>query len=165
MPLAGEIIDASDIIVPKYIKKAASQSVTSSITPVNDADLAVALPVGVWRVEARLTATGHATAGDLRVVWANTGTMSFLARSCLGPAALTTDATDGGMQSSGRSITTEVVYGVAGSTVAAKIWEDIFVNVTVAGTLTLQWAQGTSSGTATTLGTSSMLIMTQVEEY
>jgi hypothetical protein len=41
----------------------------------------------------------------------------------------------------------------------------MFIEVTVAGNLTMQWAQGTSNAAATTLSSSSRTIITLVEAF
>lgn len=162
MPLAGELLDVTDFVVPQYIRKAASESVTSSATLQNDDDLLAALPVGIWRVQLWLTATG-ATAGDIKTTWTTTGTMTGIGRSCLGPNLSTTTNLDGGILLGGFALTSTVNYGLSAANHA--IHEDLLLDVSVAGTLQLQWAQQTSSGTATTLSTSSRMYITQVEEF
>lgn len=162
--LAGERIKASDFTRARYIRKGTTESVTSSVVVQNDDQLLVALPVGLWVVEAFLAATGVA-AGDFRVVWTNTGTMSFLGRFCRGNGTTTGDITDGTFNGSTRSITSEVVYGVSSTTTQGCVFERILIDVTVAGTLQLQWAQGTSNGTATVVNTSSQLVITPIDEF
>jgi hypothetical protein len=161
MPSAGDIIDAGDVIVPKFIAKAATESVTSSTTMQDDDDLFVDLPVGVWRIQLWLTATG-ATGGDIKTTWTTTGTMSTIGRSCLGPNVSTTSNLDGGILLGGFAISSTVNYGLSAANHA--IHEDILIEVSVTGTLQLQWAQVASSGTSTTLSTSSRMYITQVEE-
>lgn len=162
MPNAGEIVDAGDIIVPRFLKKAATESVTSSTTMQDDDDLTAELSPGTWRVQLWLTATGS-TAGDIKVTWTNTGTMSVLARSCLGPNMSTTSNLDGGILLAATTFTASVEYGLSAANHA--IHEDLLINVTVTGSIQLRWAQVASSGTSTTLSTSSRMYITQVEEY
>lgn len=162
--LAGQRIKASDFTRKRYIRKGTTESVTSSTTVQNDDQLFVALPVGNWEIEAFLAFTG-ASAGDARIVWTNTGTMSFLGRFSAGNGATTADIADGNFGASTRSITTELVYGVTSATTQNFVRERLLVAVTVAGTLQLQWAQGTSSGTATVLNTSSQLTILPIDEF
>jgi hypothetical protein len=161
MPSAGDIIDVGDFIVPKFIHKAASESVTSSTTLQDDDDLTVDLPVGTWRVQVWLTATG-ATGGDIKVSWTNTGTMSVIGRSCLGPNLSTTSNLDGGILLSATTFGASVEYGLSSANHAIN--EDLLIDVSVAGSIQMRWAQVASSGTATTLSTSSRMYITQVEE-
>jgi hypothetical protein len=162
MPNAGEIVDAADSIVGKFIRKQATESVTSSTTMQDDDDLLAELPVGIWRVQIWLTATG-ATGGDIKTTWTNTGTMSIIGRSCLGPNVSTTSNLDGGILLGGFAFTSTVNYGLSAANHA--IYEDLLIEVSVAGEIQLQWAQVASSGTSTTLSTSSRMYITQVEEY
>jgi len=162
MPLAGEFVDVTDIVVTQYIRKAATESVTSSTTLQDDDDLFAALPVGIWRVQLWLTVTG-ATAGDIKTTWTTTGTISGIGRSCLGPNISTTSNLDGGILLGGFALTSTVNYGLSATNHA--IHEDLLVDVSVTGTLQLQWAQVASSATATTLSTSSRMYITQAEEF
>lgn len=164
MVLAGQRVRASDVTRKQYIRKGTTESVTSSVTPQNDDQLLVALAVGKYEIDAHLCPTG-ASGGDVRTVWTNTGTMSFLGRFCRGTGATTADVADGNAQFTTRAITTEVVYGLSSTTTQATVHERILVDVTVAGNLQLQWAQGTSSGTATVMNTSSQLTVTPVDEF
>lgn len=163
MPLAGQIVKASDIPSVRYESKAAAESVTSSTTVQSDDDLSVSLAEGVWRVTAILTATGAAV-GDLRVSWTNTGTMTAIGRACHGPGQATTDAA-GNANNATRMVATALgnamIYGTDGTSSSAIV-EDLLIEVTAEGVLTMQWAQGTSSGTSTTLSTSSRMFVTPV---
>lgn len=164
MPNAGDLVRAVDIPVTEYINKSGSESVTSSTVLQSDDHLTTSLAVGQWRIQTYLTATG-AAAGDIRVAWTNTGTMSATGRACFGPGSANTDVTgaaNNAHRDTANTLTANVIYGTDGSNSSA-INEDLLIDVTVAGTLTLQWAQGTSSGTATTLSTSSRMYITPVE--
>jgi len=147
------------IYAPTYLTKAASESVTSSTALQDDNDLRVALEVGTYCIWIWLHASG-AAAGDLKVAWNNTGTMTIY-RGALGPQSATSDRTATTMNVQAISSTTAVTYGLDGSGTGV-VREDLTVDVTVAGTLKLQWAQGTSSGTATTLSSASRMLVLPV---
>jgi len=168
LPLAGEPIRASHITnaTTRRIQKTAPETVTSSTTVQNDNHFVLALPVGLWRIELFLHVFGHATSGDIRTRWTNTGTMTARGRSVIGPAAATTDVRDGNTNASAPAtqFSDEVVCG-CDATTRGVVKEDIEVEVTVAGTLTFQWAQGTSSATGTTVDTDSRMFITKLEEY
>lgn len=161
LPYAGDIIDAADTRKgwTFVIKKAANENSTST-TLQDDDDLAAALAVGLWRVEIALTATG-ATGNDIKTAWSNTGTMTIV-RSCIGPNLSTTSTDDGGILSKAVTSTSSVSYGLTSGN--HYIREELYCDVTVAGTLQLQWAQNTATGT-TTLSSSSRMFITQLEEY
>ena len=168
LPLAGEPVRASHITnaTTRRVQKTAPETVTSSTTVQNDDHFVFALPVGLWRIELFLHVFGHATAGDIRTRWTNTGTMTARGRSVRGPASTITDVRDGNMNSSAPAtqFSDEVVCG-CDATTRGVVTEDIEVEVTVAGTLTFQWAQGTSSTTGTTVDTDSRAYLTQLEDF
>jgi hypothetical protein len=161
LPLAGQPIRASDIPVLGFEKKVGGESVTSLIVPQDDDDLQVTLSPGTYRVTLILAVTG-AAAGDLRVMWATTGTMTILGRSCWGPSTAATDITNTAMVSRGATVSTQVGYGTDGTSIASAVMEDLLVDVSVEGVLRMQWAQVSSSGTATVLSTSSRMFVTPV---
>jgi hypothetical protein len=167
VPLAGQLVRASHYPKTRVIKKAASESVTSSTTFQDDDDFTVSLEANrVYRIQVRLS-VGGATAGDFKAQWVVTGGVAqYTARHCMGPGVSTTGAGDGSVRSSVHNLSTSVTYGCDGSSNGA-VFEDFLVETVVgaaAGTLTLQWAQSASSGTATTMTTSSFMVVEEVEE-
>jgi hypothetical protein len=171
--LAGEDILASDIVTPKYLSKASTETVTSSAVLQNDDDFVVSLPVGVWRVElfAHVSNAAAADTGDIRSAWATTGTITSMGRSVTGagPASVdntgsVTTAGSGITRSSGHGLTTAVITGITDDA-AGLLHEDLLLNVTVAGVLTFQWAQGTSNATGTAISTASRMYLTQLEAF
>ena len=162
--LAGETILASDIKISRTKNKAIAESVTSSTTLQNDNDFVIPMEAGkTYEVVLLLHCTG-AAAGDIKTGWATTGTITSNGRSIFGPAGTTTTVLDSNMDFSGWNLTDGVTYGLDGSNTAV-IKEELSVTCTVAGNLTLQWAQGTSSGTATTCTTASRIIVTEMETF
>jgi hypothetical protein len=160
-PLSGDPILASDIKIPKYVPKTIAESVTSSTTMQDDNELFVALPVGTWKIELFLHFT-CSTAGDIKTGWTTTGTMNVFGRSVIGGGSSMASVTDTTVRLQSLAIGTATSFG--GNTSSANyIKEDILVDVTVAGTLQLQWAQNTSDVTATTVVVASRLIYTEVE--
>jgi hypothetical protein len=166
-PLAGQLVRASNYPRVRVIKKAAAESVTSSIVLQNDDDLSIALAAGaVFLIDAYIIVTG-AAAGDLRVAWAVSGGVAQLAgRSCMGPQIGTADSTNNAMRSSGaHSLTTSLGYGTDGAA-GSSCQEHFLVETTTAntpGTLTMQWAQFTSSATSTTLAIGTFMVITEVD--
>ncbi len=163
LPVAGNPILAADITRPWYIRKAASETRTSTAVASNDADFVnIALPVGVFEVHTYLTATGPA-AGDVRVQWTFSGTAT-VGRSCWGAGPSMTTAADAEtMVSQAITFTSAVRYGVG--TNATAIQEHMFIEVTVAGNLTMQWSQFVSDASVTTLSSTSRLIISAVEAW
>ncbi|MGV1010413.1 MAG: hypothetical protein ACOYBY_17740 [Dermatophilaceae bacterium] len=154
--LAGQIPTAAElnaIVTRRFIAKAAAESVTSSTVLQDDNDLQVALTNGTYLIDARIVASA-AEAGDLKLAWTHSG-------PCTGPAEATTDRQSTLMLRQAASETTVIPYGIDGSG-TTYVGEELYVIVTAAGTLKLQWAQNTSSATATTLTTSTTLFSEKV---
>jgi hypothetical protein len=149
-------------------KKLSAQSVTSSTTLVDDADLKVTLVPGQYFVDAWLHVSGGTT-GDIKVTWTFSGTFADSARMCQGPTRATTQVeggdginpvtaavTVGVNRSSAHFLTSDVPYGLDASSTSG-IHEHLSLDVSAGGVLKLRWAQETSSGTATTVSAASHL--------
>lgn len=162
MNQAGSAMEWRSLGTDLYAYKTVTESVTSSTTLQDDDTLQLTLPVGFWRVSALLAVTG-AAAGDIKIAWAFTGTATatFGARTCLGPAPGTTDTANSSMFMRAAGQTVQVAYGTDGTGTTA-IWEDLTLEVTAEGVLKLQWAQNTSSGTATVMQIGSRLIARRI---
>lgn len=142
-------------------RKLNNKSITNSAVLQDDDELFWSLGVGVWRIEAFLHASG-AAASDIQTAWTFSGTTNGTNRSCIGPGVGTTSVINGGfVRQSTHALATAVPYGVDGS-VAGVIHEDLYLIVTVAGTLRLQWSQAVAGATATTLVGGSRLYVTQI---
>lgn len=165
--LAGGIVDVTDFPRMRYIRKSANESVTSSTTMQDDNDLAgiVLAANQVYRVDFFPAVTG-AAAGDVKFAWTVSGTVAGLGtRNCLASTIGTTDHANTTVRISRHNLTTQVAYGLDGST-TGMIWETFLVDGgSLGGTLTLQWAQSTSNATATQLSTSTYMTIQEVEEY
>jgi hypothetical protein len=162
--LAGETILASDIKVIKTRQKAVSESVTSSTTMQNDNDFVIALEAGkTYDITLWLHVTGNTT-NDIKVSWVTTGTITSNSRSVFGPSAGTTDVGNGNYFGSAWPLTTVLTYGLDAVNTAV-IKEELSVTCTVAGNLTLQWAQSSSNATATTCSTSSRIRVMEMETF
>lgn len=163
-PLAGDPILATDGTRAYYVKKSAVQSVTSSTVKVADADFVVALGVGNWEVRTILVSNGS-DAGDLSINWTFSGTAGAVARIGIGPGtSSTTYDNHETLISSAKVIGSSINYGTDASGPVA-VQENLLMEVTVAGTLTMMWAQGTSDATATTLTGSSRMMITSLDTY
>jgi hypothetical protein len=136
---------------------AGTQSVTESTDVVDIPTLAVDLSIGVFEIDMHLAVQGAAN-GDVIVKWDFTGNTLTRSRSCFGPSVRTTDVlatataatTVGPMRSSALTFDAAAAYGTDGTNTSA-IHENLFLQVSTAGTLTPQFAQWVSNATATTL--------------
>jgi hypothetical protein len=149
----------------RHLKKAATESVTSSVTLQDDNDFVLTLSANtVYRVTLSVATTG-ATGGDLRAAWAVTGTVtSPTGRFVVGPESGTTSSASTLVRSTGAlTLTTNIVYGTDGSS-NTGVREEFIADAGVSGgTLKFQWAQGASSATATTVLANSFLTLEVVE--
>lgn len=164
----GDIVTADllDAMVPKLYSKGSGTSRTSTTTVADDPDLAgIPLSVGVWEIELFLFATNATAANNIKTQWGFTGTYGTPVRFCLGPGRSNTVATDISATSSYRAYgtTSDSTYGLGNSGQFSSIYERVhFANVTVAGTLSLKWAQDVSSANATTVQPGTIFRVRQV---
>lgn len=159
---AGQKVTAAllnAIVTRQFIAKASAEAVTSSTVLQDDNDFQVTLDPGTYLVQAYIVASA-AEAGDLKTAWTHSGTMTVI-RYCAGPAEASTDRQSTLMVHQAASETTAIPYGIDG-TGTTLVRETLYVTCTATGTLKLQWAQNTSSATATTLTTSSTLFSEKV---
>lgn len=167
--LSGEVLTAAKMnarepLAP--VRKAADESLTSSIALQDDDELVVALAAGrSYRIEAHLLVSGN-TAGDVTIAWTTTGSIALLGnRTCLGPATTPTAGTtsaDTTMRAArATTLGTSVNYGANSS--AGYIRETFEVSCTVAGNLQLRWAQVVSNPAATIMSAGSWINITPID--
>ena len=148
--------DLAQSMVPKYYVKPSAESRNTTTTLADDTDLAsIALAVGTYEIELlgffHLTTT---TTQKIKTQWAFSGTWNAPVRHIIGPGsaqtAATTDATETNVRASQTSV--DATYDCAVST-AFSCFREWTCNavVTVAGNLSLKWAQSASSANNTTL--------------
>ena len=136
------------------LRKTADESVTSNATPQNDDHLFFTIGASeVWAVECVLFWTdNNISASALRVGWsvpaACTGTYTFSYKGNVATAMVPSDPTGLG--------TNQIADRAQTADQTALIWATI-VNSTTPGTVNLQWAQSSSSGTATTVKANSTM--------
>jgi hypothetical protein len=145
----------------QYVRKTATESVTSSTALQDDDHLTVTVEANAHYVLDSTLFFDGATAGDFKMLWvAPAG-----AAMPWGVAAPVTTAVGfNDDQTAGFDLTgTGVTFGALGTgTTAAALISGLLVVGGTAGTLKLQWAQGTSSGTATRLFINSYLSLRRV---
>lgn len=158
----GQLVTSSDInnwFITDTQARSATQSVTSSTALVNDDTLSASvIASATYHVEAFLIFTGGTQgSSDLKIAWT-------------APAGVTMTWWVQGLNTAGTYTvtaanvlpTTTVALGTSGATVRVARIEGALVVAATAGTLQLQWAQNTSSGTATVMGIGSLLKLTRV---
>jgi len=165
-PLAGQIIRASDIKRPMVIRKAAGEDVTNSATMQNDNDFVVVLPIGLWHIDLflHITNAGPELTSDFKTQWTFSGT-SASSKSIHGAEVATSNITATLVRLSGHALATAVNYGVDDA-LTSIVHEDLELEVTVAGTLQLQWAQAAAVvGVTTTVSAASRMYITEMEQW
>lgn len=136
-------------------RKTANESVTSSTSPQADDHLTMTLNANtVYWLDGLLLTDGAAT-GDFRLQFiVPSGTIRWLANGLQSGTAATLDIVDRNWKV---GATTTIMGTVAsGTTTVVHVAGIIRVGAS-GGTFRLEWAQGTSSGTATRLFTNSFL--------
>ncbi len=139
---------------PITVVKAADESVTSSTTLQDDNHLILALEANAtYVVEGALFYDGQFNAGNLKLTWSLPASATIYwapnAPATGGAAAYASQATTSGNLSVG-------TYGTGGTKTTASISATVTTAGT-AGSMTLRWAQDTSSATATTIYAKSWL--------
>lgn len=158
----GQVVTADEInnwFITGAQARSTDQSVTSSTVLVNDDTLLAAVVINaIYHVEAELVFLGGTQgSSDLKISWtAPAGvTMNWIgigkdtAGAFTWPTPLTTP-------------TATAAFGTLGAAVRMARVEGSLITGATPGTLQLQWAQNTSSATATTMKAGSILKLTRV---
>ena len=158
---AGTRLDSALLssMLPQHVVKTTSQNVTSSTTLVDDDELALPVVSG-GTYEGRLVLYYVAdTAGDLDYAW-EVPSSSAGRRGLLGPDPTAGAAADlAAMQSRVSGLfTTEFTLGGGGAFHRTAV-ETFILDAGGDGEIRLQWAQGTSNATASTVLQYSHLLM------
>lgn len=149
--LIQELSDRADIALNNtiytYTKTAASSKVNNTLA--NDTELTgIALEAGTYWIKLNLLFNnGGSATPDIATRWGFTGTWNNPNRQCIGPASTNTGNWDATTPLKMGAVATNVscIYGVAASAAWHGATEESFeVEVTVAGDLSLQWAQNST---------------------
>jgi hypothetical protein len=166
-PVKGDIWIYPGAGTGKYfIKKAATESVTSSTSFQNDDDFVYNfVEPGTYEVRLSLAVAG-APGADIKIDWvASAGATQVTTRRCYGPAIATTTPHDTTMRLTNHNFTTAVTYGTTETTVGyGGIEEKFLVSTAATGTLQMRWAQQTSSTTATVVASNSYMTIERLKD-
>jgi hypothetical protein len=163
--VAGNVLTAANLnaLLPVYVIKQATETVTNSSTLQNDDELVLSLPTGrVYHIRCVLIC-GITAAQDIKTAWSTTNVTHVGSRSCRGPGVSTAGVGDTTMRSSGgHALTTAVSYGLDGTS-TSYIDEEFIVSTSGTGTVQLQWAQNAASAaTSATVVSGSYIIATPI---
>ncbi len=153
----GQVLTASDVnnwFVPLAAEKGSDQPVTSSTTLVNDSALVIPVAASAtYDFDLQLFYKGFTTgSGDIKIAWSLpsgatlVGGGDFIANPLGVTQLFYTQATASIFSASNGTANPQPI----------RTWGTL-VTSTTAGNMQLQWAQNTSSGTATTVMTGSVL--------
>lgn len=162
MPVAGELIRASDVTRLEAVKTA-TESVTSSTTLQNDDELLLSVLANTTYFVFGLLFYDGATAGDFKFSWTGPSGYAFDFSAPILGTGTTSAVVDGGatntlnMTAFTEADTVGAGAAGAGTTIAITITGVLIVGGT-AGTFQLQWAQFGSSATATRVFAPSCLL-------
>ncbi len=159
---SAKVEELASFAVAIQAEKASTSTRTSTITVSADSELVLVLPANrTYDVTTTLIVSGGNAAGDIRTSysWTNTATViqgghGLVATLASGTSA---DAETLGSLLDTTTATSELVYGVSSNANTLVQW----LRVTTGGsdvTLTLQWAQGTSSVSATSIHAGSKMV-------
>jgi hypothetical protein len=143
------------------VRKTVDESVTSSTAVQDDNALAVAVAAScIYEVRWSLLVDG-ATAGDLKYAFTGPASATMVWESTGHAAADTTNVAQ--ITTPIAAIGTTITHGTLGSGTDSRVnGRGLLVVAATPGTLQLQWAQGTSSGTATKVKAASYLVATRI---
>lgn len=109
-----------------------------------------------------LYAVASGLTGNIKLAWTVPSGATGI-RSCLGPAANSTNRDDTNMRSGASLMATEAIYGLNSDTFYTSIQEHFVLSVgSTAGTVTLMHAQATSSSDQTVLRANSYIVVRQL---
>lgn len=160
--VVGQVLSAADVnnwLVPEAAVKTADQSVTSSITPVNDTELLIALAASVTYTFSLFLDFEGGTQGASDLRWTFTLPAGAFLRYSYANRGTGGGATAGTL-STGTDVNSSGTNG-AGNLQGVFGFGTIVVGST-AGTLQLKWAQQTPSATSTIMHAQSCIILQRV---
>ncbi|GIE29955.1 hypothetical protein Ait01nite_030000 [Actinoplanes italicus] len=166
LPVTPSSLDDIDERIPATTVKTTSETRTSTTTLANDGELfGITLTPGIWEVDMLLAMIGGAGAIAIKTRWSFTGTWNVPVRYVTGPTAANTTGPNGAVstQTALYAANVDAVYGLTSS----AIWQGVreqsrWVEVTVTGLLSLQWAPNVSSATSGGLRQSSTVTVRKI---
>lgn len=162
----GEVLTAADVneylVNVKYVRKAVDETITSSTSLQNDDELFLSVDANKTYEVFFVATYNGATAGDIS--WRVTGpASSTLTMPSIGIQQAGAGSGDDLTEAYNQALPVAQQYGALGTGILSPIyWHGLIVVAGTAGTIQFQWAQNTSSGTATTVKAGSFMILRRV---
>lgn len=162
---SGEVLTAADLneygVNVKYVRKASDESVTSSITLQDDNELFMAVDANKAYELLMVATFVGATAGDMK--WSLTGPAgTTLCTASTGIQTAGTGSGDDLTEAYNQALPITQTYGALPAQKTAVYLHGLVIVAGTPGNILLQWAQGTSSATPTTVHAGSFIIMRRV---
>lgn len=152
--LTNKTLDTPTITGVGAVKRAiktATENVSSSTTLQDDDHLSFTLEPGTWMLDAVLFTNSASDTPDIKVSLSFSGTETYTTYGVIAPTVGSTSLSNTSMKvASTETMGSAIPFGVISGGSATNLLRGAVV-VTVAGTLTLKWAQDTSSATSTAL--------------
>lgn len=161
MPAAGDYVRASDVTHP-YVRKTATESVTTSSVLQDDDELFVSVEANSFYIIAAVLFYDGATTGDFKFKFIGPTSATFGFSAMIPSLAITTVAGNTTNFDAFDETDTLSVGAVGAGTVLSIAINGILVVSSTAGTFKLQWAQGTSDATASRVFANSFIKLTKV---
>lgn len=158
----GDLVTADllDSMQPVYVAKGSDEARTSTTTLADDAELIITLAASAtYYVQMEVGCSADA-AGDIKTAWnLSAGIDTTGGRRVEGPGSTSNDANSDNVTTRWgiHGFTTSITYGARTGAAGMHIRETAYVTTSTGGTITLQWAQATSSLTATTVSARSFI--------
>lgn len=166
--LAGERITATKLALPlwdKTVKQGSTDRVNTTLADDPDLD-GFLLGVGTWDIRCMFFMSTIAAATNIKTRWAFTGTWNTPSRACVGPGIANTAAPTAitPVKMTAHSTGGDATYGLPASTAYTVIKEECStVVVTVAGNMSIQWAQNTANASAARMQPGSYVEYRQID--
>lgn len=168
MVASGDPVYASDInsLIPVVAIKTSSTTRNNTATYADDPELtAIPLAIGTYDIEFVGFHTQASTTPKIKTTWGFTGTWNGPTRACMGPGTAQVGGpgavTD--MASAGNTTANDSVYSTSTSGQYSVIREVTRnVKVTVAGNLSLKWAQSVATVADTILRAESHFVIRKI---
>lgn len=151
----GDLVTADllDSMLPKTYTKASSTTRVNNTVSADDELTGIALGVGTFRVEFLGSHTQASTTPKIQTKWGFTGTWNNPSRLCIGPGNVQTGGPAAVTDSTFASVAAASGSTYSGAITNPLVWREVCqtVTVTVAGSLSLDWGQVTTTAANTIL--------------
>lgn len=157
--LAGQTLTAALLTAsqPDIVVKASTESVTSSTTFQNDDELLLSVEANATYAVELFLVHSSATAGDIKIQFTGPSGATFTWGAHGAEVGTTSSGAVTEVVMSSRTISEVVQLGGGASTGTIAFVRGTLITSATAGTLTLQWAQVTSSASASQVRAGSFL--------